>query len=122
MTYGKPRSCGIKEEKKEEEEVTLNHKTKTVRVNFFYLLFFCFNVQAVQLLRPGGCLVYSTCTLLTQENEEQVAWTLKTFPELKLVEQVRCQILAIIFNMNRKIAETISISHTGLLFGLIMVY
>lgn len=46
--------------------------------------------QAVQLLRPGGCLVYSTCTLLTQENEEQVAWTLKTFPELKLVEQSPC--------------------------------
>ena len=29
---------------------------------------------AVPLLRPGGALVYATCSLLAQENDEQVDW------------------------------------------------
>uniref|UniRef100_A0A286XRU8 SAM-dependent MTase RsmB/NOP-type domain-containing protein n=1 Tax=Cavia porcellus TaxID=10141 RepID=A0A286XRU8_CAVPO len=29
---------------------------------------------AAQLLKPGGMLVYSTCTITLAENEEQVAW------------------------------------------------
>jgi len=44
--------------------------------------------QAVPLLKPGGCLVYSTCTLLPEENESQVAWLLKTFPQLQLDTQI----------------------------------
>jgi len=40
------------------------------------------------LLKPGGILVFSTCTLLPEENEKQVAWALETFPELTLVNQV----------------------------------
>ena len=40
------------------------------------------------MLKPGGTLVFSTCTLLPEENEAQVAWALTTFPELMLVEQV----------------------------------
>merc|ERR1712226_217071 len=43
--------------------------------------------QAVHLLKRGGTLVYSTCTLLPQENEEQVTWLLKNFPEMKLHPQ-----------------------------------
>ncbi|XP_062983580.1 tRNA (cytosine(72)-C(5))-methyltransferase NSUN6 isoform X5 [Elgaria multicarinata webbii] len=39
---------------------------------------------AVQLLKPGGILVYSTCTITLSENEEQVAWALETFPCLQL--------------------------------------
>nr|XP_044990892.1 tRNA (cytosine(72)-C(5))-methyltransferase NSUN6 isoform X3 [Jaculus jaculus] len=42
---------------------------------------------AVQLLKPGGVLVYSTCTITLAENEEQVAWALKTFPCLQLQPQ-----------------------------------
>ncbi|XP_004691339.1 PREDICTED: putative methyltransferase NSUN6 [Condylura cristata] len=42
---------------------------------------------AVQLLKPGGVLVYSTCTITLAENEEQVAWALKTFPCLELQSQ-----------------------------------
>ncbi|NXR06755.1 NOP2 methyltransferase, partial [Semnornis frantzii] len=42
---------------------------------------------AVQLLKPGGVLVYSTCTITLSENEEQVAWALKTFPCLQLQPQ-----------------------------------
>ena len=49
--------------------------------NFFLL-------QAVGLLKDGGVLVYSTCTITPQENEEQVAWALKCFPCLKLARQV----------------------------------
>uniref|UniRef100_A0A8C2VAG1 NOP2/Sun RNA methyltransferase 6 n=2 Tax=Chinchilla lanigera TaxID=34839 RepID=A0A8C2VAG1_CHILA len=42
---------------------------------------------AVQLLKPGGLLVYSTCTITLAENEEQVAWALGTFPCLRLQPQ-----------------------------------
>ncbi|XP_023561216.1 putative methyltransferase NSUN6 [Octodon degus] len=42
---------------------------------------------AVQLLKPGGMLVYSTCTITLAENEEQVAWALSTFPCLQLQPQ-----------------------------------
>uniref|UniRef100_W5KT24 NOP2/Sun RNA methyltransferase 6 n=1 Tax=Astyanax mexicanus TaxID=7994 RepID=W5KT24_ASTMX len=42
---------------------------------------------AVHLLKKGGVLVYSTCTVTLAENEEQVAWALKTFPCLTLEPQ-----------------------------------
>ncbi|XP_063094045.1 tRNA (cytosine(72)-C(5))-methyltransferase NSUN6 isoform X8 [Cavia porcellus] len=42
---------------------------------------------AAQLLKPGGMLVYSTCTITLAENEEQVAWALSTFPCLQLQPQ-----------------------------------
>ncbi|XP_032205444.1 tRNA (cytosine(72)-C(5))-methyltransferase NSUN6 isoform X3 [Mustela erminea] len=42
---------------------------------------------AVELLKPGGVLVYSTCTISLAENEEQVAWALRTFPYLQLQPQ-----------------------------------
>ncbi|XP_069770767.1 tRNA (cytosine(72)-C(5))-methyltransferase NSUN6 isoform X2 [Narcine bancroftii] len=43
---------------------------------------------AVNLLKPGGVLVYSTCTITLAENEEQVAWALSTFPCLQLHQQI----------------------------------
>ncbi|XP_043920576.1 tRNA (cytosine(72)-C(5))-methyltransferase NSUN6 [Protopterus annectens] len=43
---------------------------------------------AVKLLKPGGTLVYSTCTITLAENEEQVAWVLESFPSLRLQQQV----------------------------------
>lgn len=33
-----------------------------------------------QYVKPGGTLVYSTCTINQQENEENTAWFLKEFP------------------------------------------
>ncbi|XP_056155564.1 tRNA (cytosine(72)-C(5))-methyltransferase NSUN6 isoform X1 [Lampris incognitus] len=42
---------------------------------------------AVKLLKKGGVLVYSTCTVTLAENEEQVAWALHTFPCLTLQPQ-----------------------------------
>ena len=42
--------------------------------------------QALSFLKPGGTIVYATCSLLPQENEAQVAHFLKTYP-LTLVEE-----------------------------------
>ncbi|XP_068160037.1 tRNA (cytosine(72)-C(5))-methyltransferase NSUN6 isoform X2 [Antennarius striatus] len=42
---------------------------------------------AVRLLKKGGILVYSTCTVTLAENEEQVAWALDSFPCLTLQPQ-----------------------------------
>nr|XP_028681871.1 putative methyltransferase NSUN6 isoform X4 [Macaca mulatta] len=44
---------------------------------------------AVQLLKPEGVLVYSTCTITLAENEEQVAWALTKFPCLQLQPQMK---------------------------------
>ena len=40
---------------------------------------------AVQMLRPGGRLAYSTCTLNHEENENVVSWMLNEYPELETV-------------------------------------
>nr|CAH7720321.1 unnamed protein product [Callosobruchus chinensis] len=42
--------------------------------------------SAVNLLKPNGTLVYSTCTITFAENEAMVAWALRTFENLKLVK------------------------------------
>jgi len=43
----------------------------------------------VSLLKRGGILVYSTCTITVQENEAIVAWAVKTFKQrLQLVDEV----------------------------------
>ncbi|MCR4311998.1 MAG: RsmB/NOP family class I SAM-dependent RNA methyltransferase [Candidatus Uhrbacteria bacterium] len=39
--------------------------------------------SAVGLLKPGGMLVYSTCTLAPEENEDMVAWLMEEFPFMK---------------------------------------
>jgi len=41
--------------------------------------------RAVQMLRPGGRLAYSTCTLNHEENENVVAWLLSEYPNLETV-------------------------------------
>lgn len=40
--------------------------------------------QAVTLVKPGGCLVYSTCTLEPEEDELQVEWFLDKFPQFEI--------------------------------------
>ncbi len=38
--------------------------------------------NAIRYIRPGGRLLYSTCTLTAEEDEENVRWMLDSFPEL----------------------------------------
>jgi len=38
--------------------------------------------SAMMALKPGGTIVYSTCTLDPEENERIIAWALETYPEL----------------------------------------
>lgn len=42
--------------------------------------------SAVQMLRPGGLLLYSTCTFSPMEDEGSVDYVLKKYPELKVRE------------------------------------
>ena len=39
-----------------------------------------------QYVKPGGTLVYSTCTINPEENMENVQWFLKQYPRFELVE------------------------------------
>ena len=40
---------------------------------------------AARLVRPGGRMVYSTCTFHPAENEENIAWFLREYPEWEAV-------------------------------------
>ena len=40
--------------------------------------------EAVNMLKPGGMLLYSTCTFSPMENEENIAWLLKEEPGMKV--------------------------------------
>lgn len=42
---------------------------------------------SAQYVKNGGVLVYSTCTILKQENEEQITNFLKTHPDFRLVAE-----------------------------------
>ena len=42
--------------------------------------------EAVKCLSPGGRLAYSTCTFAPAEDEENIAWLLKEYPELHLLD------------------------------------
>jgi len=40
--------------------------------------------SAIEILKSGGEMIYSTCTHAPEENEEVVNWVLENFPEMKL--------------------------------------
>lgn len=40
--------------------------------------------QGAAMLKPGGCLLYSTCTFDRREDEENISWILEEEPELEL--------------------------------------
>ena len=39
----------------------------------------------MDLVKPGGIVLYSTCTITVAENEKIVAWALKTYPNIQLL-------------------------------------
>ena len=41
---------------------------------------------AVRMLKPGGMLLYSTCTFSPEEDEEIVAYLLEKFPQMEMVK------------------------------------
>ena len=43
-------------------------------------------LQAADMLRPGGQLLYSTCTFAPNENEEVVSYLLENRPDMELME------------------------------------
>lgn len=45
--------------------------------------------DAIKMLKPGGTLAYSTCTLNRQENEEMMARLLDEHPYMKLLQEKR---------------------------------
>ncbi len=47
--------------------------------------------SAQRLVRPGGALVYATCSLLTEEGEEQISAFLERYPEFQLVKIAEMQ-------------------------------
>jgi 16S rRNA (cytosine967-C5)-methyltransferase len=46
--------------------------------------------SVIRLLKPGGVLVYSTCSLEREENEQLVARVLDQFPQMQLTQQEVC--------------------------------
>lgn len=42
--------------------------------------------RGYEMLRPGGMMLYSTCTFSSKENEENVDWILKQHPQLSLAD------------------------------------
>lgn len=41
--------------------------------------------SATQMLRPGGYMVYSTCSFSEEENEHIIQWLLHTYPDFSMV-------------------------------------
>lgn len=44
-------------------------------------------IEALKMLKKGGRLAYSTCTFAPDEDENQLAWLLNTYPELSLIRE-----------------------------------
>ena len=63
----------------------LVNTSKFSEIKSFPLYQWSFVSDAIKMLKVGGTLAYSTCTLARQENEDMVARIISTFPSMKLV-------------------------------------
>ena len=45
--------------------------------------------QAAVMLKPGGILVYSTCTFAPQENEQMAEWFVQEYPQFSLMKSIQ---------------------------------
>lgn len=45
--------------------------------------------NAIHCVRPGGHMLYMTCTYTPKENEKVIDWLLKEYPDLRVVESKR---------------------------------
>lgn len=45
-------------------------------------------LQAARMLKPGGMLLYSTCTFDSRENEAIIAWLLEQYPQFRILNIV----------------------------------
>lgn len=69
--------------------------------------------SAIVCLKPGGTLVYSTCTLAPEEDEQMIEWLLQEFPELKS-EAFELPVAAIRKGTNNTIYVLPTKDHEGL--------
>ena len=44
-------------------------------------------LKGAAMVRPGGALIYATCSILPSENQEQTAWFLDQSPHFRLDEE-----------------------------------
>jgi len=69
--------------------------------------------SAVACLKPGGTLVYSTCTLAPEEDGEMIEWLLQEFPNLK-TEAFELPVSSIRKGTNKTVYVLPSKEHEGL--------
>ena len=53
---------------------------------YFYKIQRSIVTQAAQMLRPGGMMLYSTCTFSPKENEQTIEYLLQEYPEFEICE------------------------------------
>ena len=45
-------------------------------------------LNGFRLLKPGGIMVYSTCSFFQAQNEDIVSWLINTFPQEAIIEAI----------------------------------
>lgn len=62
---------------------------------------------AARMLKPGGYMLYSTCTFSPEENEGTLAYLMEQYPEFRVVNAL----------LDEKTQEELSVSYEGFDFG-----